>query len=50
MKKVDKLRQEYEEIQTPQDLDSFMDMPEKRHFTARMTDRLRTTVIPVPTV
>ena len=25
MKKVDKLRQEYEEIQTPQDLDSFMD-------------------------
>mgnify|MGYP000356785157 CR=1 FL=1 len=24
MKKVDKLRQEYEEIQTPQDLDSFM--------------------------
>ena len=32
------------------DLDSFMDMPEKRRFTARMTDRLRTTVIPVPTV
>lgn len=25
MKKVDKLRQEYEEIQTPEDLDSFMD-------------------------